>query len=382
VVKIYGLIVLAIVAPTIAQAERNVRYTADFESGVIKPNGGVTDSFFIKTLPDPQVDREVIRTASGGTGLLPPWDSRVVDKASIGGQTIPPRRGKYFARHVLYYGKDYRDLNGGTLEKSRAELLVSHDSNRIDFDTEVYAGFSIFVPNNFEHETGTKGDRGSATLVTLNTDSAATFMTLRVYVPSDENEAHWFIDYPANPYSVTEDRRYKKRVDLGRINADKGKWTDFVIRFRSNPFSVTTNPAKAGIANANDQVYEGNKGIVQLWKAEGPVDGNGNRRMIRKVNVVNSPVGNVPGVTQGKSKLHFGLKIYKYKWQTLSTNVKGPVWFGFDEFRFGEAIKNGTAYSDVHPAQLSCTDGCGSSAEPSEDAPPRPPNDLIIVNSN
>ncbi len=72
---------------------------------------------------------------------------------------------------------------------------------------------------------------------------------------------------------------------------DLGKWTDFVIRFRVNPFSVATNPAKAGIPDSIDQVFEGNKGIFQLWKSEGNVDGQGNRKMVLKIDKVNTPVG-------------------------------------------------------------------------------------------
>jgi hypothetical protein len=380
VLKICTLIVLGIVVPVIAHADRHVRYAAGFETGKFQSNGGDTDSFFIKTLPDPQEGAEVIKTGSGGGDPSSLWDSKVLTSEEIGGQRVTPRRGKFFARHALYYDKDYRNLNDGILAKARAALAATHDANRIDFDTEGYAGFSIFVPNNFEHETGTKGDLGSSTLVVLNTDSSAPFFTIRVYVPQDDDEAHWFLYYPVNPYSVNSNKIYNKHVDLGRVNPDKGKWTDFVIRFRANPFSVTTNPAKKGIANANDQVYEGNKGILQLWKAEGAVDNNSNRKMTRKLSLVNSPVGNVPGTTQGKSKLAFSLRIYKYKWQTMPTAVRGPVWFGFDEFSFGEVIRNNTTYADVHPSQLSCTDGCpAGSAVLADDVPPQAPSNLAVV---
>ena len=361
--KIVALIILGIAAPTIAQADRQVRFTGDFESGKFLPNGGNTDSFFVRTLPDPQIGNEVINTGGGGGDELSSWDSKVVRSVTFGGEVVTPRNGGFFAQQVLHYAKDYTGLNSGR-EKPRTELGVGHDANRIDFDTETYVGFSIFVPSNYEHETGTTGDLGSETLVVLNSDSSAQFLTLRVYVPKGENEAHWFLNYWTNPDSVEGSKSHGNLVDLGPINLDKGKWTDYVIRFRSNPFSVTTNPAAEGIANANDRVYEGNKGILQLWKAEGPTDIDGNRKMVNKIDLVDTPVGNVPGETQGKTKLGFSMRIYKYKWQTLSTDVKGPILFGFDEFRFGEVNRTGTDFSDVHPTQQPCTDGCGARPKP------------------
>lgn len=383
----WTLVVLCIAAPAMAQADRNVRFTGDFESGKFQPNGGTTDSFFIKTLPDPQVGGEAIRTGSGGGAPSSSWDSKVLRSQDFGGQLIKPRQGQFFARHILYYDKDYRNLNDGVLHKARAEMGITHGSNRIDFDTEVYMGLSIFVPKSFEHETGTK-EYMTDTLLVLNTDSSASFLSMQVFVPKGGTEAHWYMYYPVNDSTVREGGGTVYRVDLGPVNADKGKWTDFVIRFRSNPFSVDTNPAREGIANANDKLYRGNKGILQLWKAEGPVDADGNRRMVQKINRVNKPVGNVPGTTNGKSKLAFSVRIYKGNWQRKPTDVKGPIYYGFDEFRFGEKIANGTGYQDVHPAQLACTEGCpgGSAGEPTdpvepapEKADPKAPQRLIIL---
>jgi hypothetical protein len=168
---------------------------------------------------------------------------------------------------------------------------------------------------------------------------------------------------------------------MGPVEPDKGKWTDFVIRFRSNPFSRTVNPAKLGISNAKDQTFEGNKGILQVWKAEGPVDARGNREMALKVNKLNTPVGLVPHKSW---QLDQSFRIYKHGWHQQPTSVKGPVWFGFDEIRFGLVNRDGTAYSDVHPAGLACTDRCpkdsGSSEPPGEEeVVPKPPEGLIVV---
>jgi len=374
VLRIVAFIVLGIALPTIVHADRQVRYTADFESGEFLRNGGKIDSFYVRTLPDPQVRNEVIATGGGGGDEFSSWDSRVVRHVTVGGKVVTPRNGRFFAQQVIHHDKDYTGLNSG-LEKPRTELGIGHDANRIDFDTETYVGFSIFVPENFENETGIIGERGAASLVVLNTDSSATFFTLRIYVPEGKSEAHWFFHYTINPKSVSEGGG--KRLDLGPVSRDKGKWTDFVIRFRSNPFSVTTNPAKKGIANAYDRVYEGNKGILQLWKAEGSPDINGNRRMVNRLDLVNTPVGNVPGETQGKTNLGFSLRIYRYSWQRVDgTSVKGPIMFGFDEFRYGEVIRNGTGYSDVHPTQQLCSDRCPDGTVARSTSTPMPPSDL------
>lgn len=375
IIKFSAAFLLCVFMSSIVFAGPKVSLTGAFESGEFKASEGQVDAFVVRTLPSLQSGSEYIGTTSGGGDAASNWDTRVVRSESVGGQTVTPRQGKFFARSALYYDKDYTGLNGG-LKKARSSLGVggSH-ANRVDFDTEAYIGFSIFVPKNFEDETGTKGDRGSATLFVLNSDSSANFVTLRIFVPEGKSEAHWFIDYQKDATSVVANRDFERRVDLGPVAADKGKWSDFVIRFRSNPFSVTTNPAKLGIPNANDKTYQGNKGILQVWKAEGAADANGNRKMNRKISVVNAPVGNVPGATQGKSTLGSSLRIYKYNWQLKPTSVKGPVWFGFDEFRLGETMRDGTAYIDVHPTGLACTDGCpaGSASSP---APPGPPRDL------
>lgn len=379
--KKWAALLLLIAIPAWGQAERNVKFTADFESGKLQPNGGNKDSFFVKTLPNPQKGRDVIRTGSGGGAPSSSWDSKVLEELEIGGQKVQPRRGRYFARHVLHYDKDYRDLNDGVKEKARAEFSITHESNRIDFDTEVYAGFSIFVPKTFEHETGTK-EYMTDGLIFLNTDASATFITLQVYVPKGKNKAHWFLSYPINANTVKEGGGKVYKVDLGPVEPDIGKWTDFVIRFRSNPFSKDTNPAKQGIKGAFDKLYKGNKGILQVWKAEGPSDGRGNRDMVRKINLVNTPVGNVPGKSNRDSQLAFSMRIYKGNWQRRPTDVKGPIMYGFDEFRFGEVNRHGTTFADVHPGGLDCRNGCvadDKGAPQVPDAPPMPPENVSVA---
>ncbi len=136
---------------------------------------------------------------------------------------------------------------------------------------------------------------------------------------------------------------------------DLGKWTDFVVRYRANPFSTTTNPATAGIPGSKNQTYAGNKGILQVWKAEGPVGASGNRTMVRKFSKVNAPVGLVP---HKSDRLMHTWRIYKYGWKRFPTHVKGPIWIGFDEIRTGLVGRDGTTYADVNPSGASCSSDC------------------------
>jgi hypothetical protein len=350
-------------------AQQNVHFTGDFESGRIEASSSNKDGFYIHTLAHPQIGTESVRSSLGGFGPETGLDTRVVTSEIVGSEIVLPRNGKFFLRSALYFGKDYSELNSG-LNKPRSKFPMSHENNRYDFDVEGYVGFSIYLPKNFEHETGTKDSRGSVMFYQGITQSASyTNWTLRVYVPGG-NVAHWIPYVNVNDKSVKSGG--KKEFDIGPVTEDLGKWTDFVVRYRFNPFSVKTNPAKAGIPSAKDQVYEGNKGIFQMWKSVGNVDGNGNRQMKLVIDMENEPVGIVPHATV---KLVHQFKVYKYGWHVNPTDVAGPIWIGVDEFRDGRVLEDGTRYSDVHPG-LACADHC---VGPGETRPPLPPADLIIV---
>ena len=149
-------------------------------------------------------------------------------------------------------------------------------------------------------------------------------------------------------------------IDLGPVSADKGKWTDFVFRYRFNPFSVATNPAAVGIPNSKNQLYQGNEGILQVWKAEGPIDLGGNREMVLKVDKVNTPVGLVPHATD---KIKHLWRIYKYGWIAKNpTTLTHSVWFGFDEIRQGLVDRDGTSFGDVAPTGV--VGGSGAPSPP------------------
>ena len=130
---------------------------------------------------------------------------------------------------------------------------MSDPALRIDFDEEGYVGFSIYTPKDFENELGVRDHRGAAMVFEMGSDSGRSLMNLGVWVQAPSNEAHWYLRVYDNANSVHEDDDHMERLDLGPVSADTGKWSDFVFRYRFNPFSVTTNPGAAGIADAKNQ---------------------------------------------------------------------------------------------------------------------------------
>jgi hypothetical protein len=363
---------------TNAFAGEKVVNAVGFESGKIQRKGGSVDAGLIRTLPAPQSGNEVIQTGSGGCGPTSNCDMRVVRSEFVDGQKVTPRAGSYFLRMMLDKSKDYTGLNEGK-PKPRNSLTFRDDKYRFDHDVEEWIGFSVFLPKGYEEETETVG----LILTEITTDSSAQFLKLSVGRRNGDKGSKWYFHHRKSDTSVSGSSE-DVQVSLGSIELDKGKWTDFIIRVRSNPFEVDTNPAKKGIANAKDKLYEGNKGILQVWKAEGPtIDNQGNRKMVNKISIVNKPVGLVPGNTQGQDKMGWDARAYKGGWQGnagQSTSVKGPIWIAWDEIRFGETARHGTTYSDVHPTGAACTDRCpdgsvGPGVIPAA-TPPEPPGNL------
>ena len=292
-------------------------------------------------------------------------DTRVMSSETVGSETVRPRGGKYFLRSALYYGKNYRNVNDGVLDKPRSMFYLAESTFSFDYDTEGYLGMSIYTPKNYEHETGTRDESGYVTLLSVNADTNRSFFVVSQYVQAPANQAHWWLKVYTSATSTNEANASTNTVDLGPVVSDLGEWTDFVFRFRANPFSTATNPASKGIAGAKNQTYPGNKGILQVWKAEGAPDANGNRKLQLKFSKVDVPVGLVP---QASTKIQIEPRVYKGGWKKHPTDVRGPVWFGFDEMRFGLVGRDGTGFSDVAPS------GSTTLAGPT----PSPPTNLVV----
>jgi hypothetical protein len=323
-----------------ASADERVFLQATFESGQIQNRVETVDGFYIGTLPEPQIADEYIQTGAGGFGPETNWDTKVVTSERVGAELVLPRSGRYFLRSAIYYDKNYQGLNGGVDSKPRSAMVFTTPDQRLDFDQEGWIGFSVFLPSNWEHELGVQDHRGGTVLFSINSGPSATLMGLTQYVPRGETTARWFLHLQTSDSTATESGEYDREwLDLGTVVPDLGVWTDFVIRVRANPFTQTTNPFRAGIPRSRDQTYEGNRGILQIWKSEGQ-----SREMTLMVDRVNVPVGMVPLEGDG---LAIRWQLYKYGWRRNPTTVKGPIWVGFDEIRYGITELHGTRYEDV-----------------------------------
>jgi hypothetical protein len=354
-------LLFALAAQSSAWASSKLLLETTFETGQIQKSSSSVDGVYVQTLPDPQTGDEFIATGSGGFGPDTNWDARVVSQETVGGQVVKPRQGNYFLRSVIDKNKNYLALNNYTRDKPRNGFRMTTVSQRLEFDEEGWVGFSIFLPSNWEHEQGVNDHRGGTSLFVINATPSASFVSMTQYVPKGQTKAHWHVRLHLSDTTATESGgSYSTEwINIGSVEPDLGKWTDFVFRVRANPFTKTTNPAELGIPNSKDQTYEGNRGILQIWKSEGA-----NRDMALKVSKVNTPVGLVPHAT---NLLEVRLQLYKYGWRENPTTVNGPIWVGFDEIRFGSTVRNGTGFADVDPSG-----GSQSSASP------RPPAPIVV----
>ncbi len=370
----YTALLLGVVVSWSATADdKRVHFVGDFESGRIAANGTKHDGFYIATVPINQTGSKVMVSGDDDFGPSSSADTRVVRSEVVGGQTVRPRSGEFFLRTEVFRDKNYLVLNNQAKNKPRSKLYLTHDSHRLGFDEEGYAGFSIFVPTNFENELGVRDHRGDSMLFEMCTDSSRTLVNLGVWVQKPSNEAHWFVRTWTSATSIREDQGAKMElIDLGPVGPDKGKWTDFVVRYRFNPFTTDTNPGAKGIPGAKNQLYKGNRGILQVWKAEGGIDEDGNRKMALKIDKVNTPVGLVPDATTDIKHLW---RIYKYGWLSNPTTLTHPVWFGFDEIRYGLVARDGTTFADVAPTGGACPSGCDE--QPTAEQP-KPPSGFVV----
>jgi hypothetical protein len=329
---------------------RKVAFTGDFESEQVNVSTSNVDGFRIRTARHPQPPTDFVQINNGGACPSAEIDTKVVasevpPSTSLGSSAeVFPRVGSNFLRTAIYKTKDYTEWAPNPEDRPRLNAsLVDHP---FDFDVEMYIGFSIYLPSNLEIESGS-GNRQNA-LYIVNTTPSATLWILNLSL-SQTGTQNWAFRWWTDDSSVNESTGAENQVSLGEISPDRGKWTDFVIRYRLNPFTETTNAST--ISGGKNQSYDGNKGILQVWKSEGEVDGNGDRTMVlTSANIVDAPVGLVPKAT---AQPYHQFRQYKPQWKTTSGTVAGPSWIGFDAIFFGDVLVDGTTFSDVHAGRLS-----------------------------
>jgi hypothetical protein len=318
-------------------AARLVWFTGAFESGQIMPYTGQTDGFYFGTLPQPQTGAEAYFTSTGGAGPSAALDTRVVASETIDADEITPRDGGYFLRSAIYKTKNYTDTRFSSgADRPRSVFYLTHSSNLLDWDTEAWFGMSVWLPSNMEHDTATKNEAAEVQLLVVNPNwPSNTHMDFKYYVGGSDTISRWALRYYVGATSTAESAATSTTVNLGLVTADIGRWTDWIFRVRFNPFTTTTNPALAGIANAKNQTYQGERGILEVWK-------NGTKVFSR----VNQPLGLVPWTTRD---LSFLPRLYKSNWKLFPTSVVGPVYAAFDSIRYGQVTRDGTGYADVNP---------------------------------
>lgn len=307
---------------------------------------------------------ESAAVTNGGAGPGENRDGTVVESATVGGEVVLPRRGEHFMRTAIFFDKDYSVFPGNSGKNKPRINFHTPEELQGDYDKETWVAFSVFLPSSFEHETANKGAAGSNQIWRVTADSGPSggdTAYINLFVPNGgsasggsavpaDDVTHWVVRFNVDGTSTNGGGPNGKTewFDLGSVVPDLGKWTDFVIRYRLNPFTKSTN-AKSVDPDGKDQVYPGNEGIFQVWKSEGEVGENGDRQMVLLIDKVGEPVGYVPHATNRISH-HF--RQYKYGWHHNPTAVAGPVFIAFDEFRYGETERDGTGFSDVHPSRM------------------------------
>lgn len=341
------------------QAERNVFLEASFESGRIQASGSKVDSFYIMTLPNPQLSGTCSYYSpegQGGFDASSKTDLRVIKSEIWKEENIQPRSGTFFVRNVIDRSKCYPN------NAPRGHMVLTTPGQEYLWDEEIWVGFSVFLPKTWEHDNKYKradmAHLSGIGIFSSNASAGSSHMDLRVQASPTSEYNEWALRLvPTDATTINDESN--AFYSLTSIAPDLGKWTDFVFRIRFNPFSDATNPAQAGIAGARDQWYEGNRGILQIWKSSGEPDINGNRPLEMIFSRVNEPLGLVPRADRG---LRLIFDIYKYSWQTFDTDPVGPIFVGYDEIRYGRAAQEGTSFVDVAPPGANL-----------DDAAPEPP---------
>jgi hypothetical protein len=360
--------------------------TVDFETGSIKSQGTNPDGLYVKAMKDSgYVNWQSYEAGLQGlgpattyqptnAGLTTSGTYDVAVKTSFtypatpngSSGTVNPRTGNYMLGSTIYKTKDYCGLNGaagpndgnytdGTalLDKPRNFAAAQGTGQRWAWNDEVWIGYSIYLPPNFETDLGKNGSvRGNGAILALQSifgfeqQDNGSMAVLAILAPwnfgslPNSNTASWHVS-GATGTGVTEGSGVYSYYNLGEITNDIGKWTDFVWRIKINPYTVNTT--------IYGKTFVGNTGIMQVWKSTGStVDGNGNRTMTRVLNKYNTPVGLAMN-SSADMVMMSSPRMYKYGWKKPDNNstVTGPIFIGWDAIRFGR-MADGAGFSDVH----------------------------------
>lgn len=349
-------------------------FSANWETGQHQPNGSLVDGGFPTTLPLPPIGGEGIcivdnsrgndpLTSLSGTIAVTTSDTVVINGGTP--EEITPRAGNYFLRIELPMDIEYGPNNGDYTcldpikDRVRGSLSFSNPTYRGFFDVEYWMGYSMFIPTDWEIDQATPNGNLNARTVQifeLGTDSASTNMEMGITTPlSTSTESSYKFRYNVNATNSSEANGVETYIDS--LEHDRGVWTDWVIRFRWNPFLETTVVADNVSLFRGRTIggtYEGNKGIVEIWKEVGA-----SRTFTKVFSRVNQPVGVIPheyfygGVWTGPMlAVH---KNYNFTWDKLndgsqSTSTRnGPIILAWDEFYITNTEINSNPCNAIHP---------------------------------
>lgn len=277
----------------------NVYFTGDFEGATagarIQTQTSTSNGYAVATLKNPDVTctRIYSSTGAGNVDTGAATDAHVMASGgTVGADTVTARKGGYFFYMSLDYAKEYGIMNedsactDANLDKPRAQVQVEDSAHGLAFDQEVWAGWSFYLPTNWQHEQAKSSNVRGLEVLSLNINAHQSDLEFQIYRrndgraydswtmvlytdPLDTNEHSDTVG--CSPFPSATCRRSLLDANGGSTTVDDGDighWTDFVIRFRLNPFSVQTN-ANTCANSGKNQVYQGNQGILQLWKSTG-----------------------------------------------------------------------------------------------------------------
>jgi hypothetical protein len=307
-------------------------------------------------LPEFPIDTRTMGEHDSGTGTLKQYENLAVTTGGLGPTSselchvedstnnmggdsdILARNGSYFFRCEIRYNLPYEVWGeGNPKNKPRYGLSPPHTTH-FDWNEEVWIGFSIYVPSDMEVEdlsAISKHWYGNMVFTIVGHSASMDHLQLRIQSVNGVN--HWVFEDTLNQLGVTQDG-IETFTDAGAI--PQGEWTDFVIRYRGNPFSKATNASQV-TGKGQDRVFPANTGILQIW-----VGAASDPALTLVKDVENAPVGLVPQVG---ASLRMTFRNYKYGWHHNATTMHRPIVTGWDDIRFGKKERDGTGYSDVHP---------------------------------
>ena len=279
-------------------------------------------------------------------------DLSLSQQQDIGGDSnVTFNGGDYFMRGRIYYNKDYSQTpppsphfgNSG-INKSRMGITFLGSKDTVLYNEEFWVSFVFYVPSDYESETGVAGSNGVTLLFDVTENggpSGCGFMTIGIArpnghagfdgVPGDFDQ--WMMQVTETDQKAQEcDSSDETWYSLGAVT--KGAWNNFVVRFRINPFTVSTNPFNEGIDGAQDATFPADTGILQVWVDD-----------VLQHDRVNEAVGAVPHATVSPD---IDIRMYKFGWHRNPTSIIGPIEIGYGPVRYGSTVRHGTGYSDVH----------------------------------